>query len=85
MAQWIVVRRDSDRDVHRVAGLWEADTEKQAVAQMLRKTGEADSGNWFAELATEREDMMNWHLDKESIGKPESSDEIDEKEQHEPR
>ena len=84
MAHWIVMRRDAEGDVHKVAGLWEADNEQDAIAQMLRKSGDADSGNWFAEPADKREDMMNWHLDKESIGRPESSDKIDEREGHEP-
>ena len=77
MPHWIVMRRDADGDVHRVDGLWEADSAKAAVAQMLAKSGKADDGNWDAEAADEREDLMNWQLDKDSKGKPKSSEEID--------
>lgn len=84
MAHWIVMRRDAEGDVHKVAGIWEADTGQQAIARMLRESDEPDAGGWFAEKADKREDMMNWNLDKESIGRPESSDRIDEKEGHEP-
>jgi hypothetical protein len=74
MPHWIVMRRDADGDVHRVDGLWEADSAGAAIAQMLTKTGRADDGNWDAEESGEREDLMNWQLDKESKGRPKSTD-----------
>jgi hypothetical protein len=77
MPHWIVMRRDTDGDVHRVDGLWEAESAEAAVARMLAKTGKTDDGNWDAEAADEREDLMNWQLDKESKGKPKPSEEID--------
>ena len=77
MPHWIVMRRDADGDVHRVHGLWEADSAEAAISQMLTKTGKADDGHWSAEAADEREDLMNWQLDRESKGKPKSIDEMD--------
>ena len=74
MPHWIVMRRDAEGDVHRVDGLWEADSAAAAIAQMLKESGKPDDGQWEAEQPDEREDMMNWQLDAESKGKPKSSD-----------
>ncbi len=77
MPHWIVMRRDREGDIHRVDGLWEADSAEAAIAQMLAKTGKRDDGQWEAEQPHKREDMMNWQLDKESKGKPLSTEEMD--------
>lgn len=73
MPHWIIMHRDAEGDVHRLDGLWEADSAEAAISQMLAQTGKSDDGSWHAEQPHEREDMMNWQLDQESKGKPEST------------
>jgi hypothetical protein len=75
MPHWIVMRRDGEGDIHRVDGLWEAASGKEAIAQMLAKTGKTDDGHWEAQEPQDREDMMNWQLTKDSKGRPKSTDE----------
>lgn len=70
MPHWIIVHRDAEGDIQRVDGLWEADTAEAAIAAVLAKTGREDNGRWQAEAADKRADIMNWHLEQDSKGRP---------------
>ncbi|MHB1303068.1 MAG: hypothetical protein ACYCZB_06290 [Acidiphilium sp.] len=73
MGHWIVLRRDESGEVHRVHGVWEAETAEDAIRQKLAADGSQDDGYWEAQPADEREDLLQWHLDRDSKGRPKRS------------